>query len=477
MMSRMPRTLIPLLLVAALGLLLVGESGDTSAALAATAHRDSPGAPLPQATFRSDAALVHGVAAGPSVQVTMPPVGLSLEYPVMAQDLGTGACPPPALVGELLRLGSPPLSLAGASQDLTAPAGALTGMSSSWEGATLYSLPADFWSRLHCLLSAAGDPLTAGINLKTGELSWAAQMVAGARSAATNGLDFSLGNEPDRYILPNYSSLDKPQPNEEALAVGLYLQLATSMQQALGGAPLIGPELSLPEGWRGQLPRVIAQLHEQTVGVHMYPLTTCRSPRAVTIGGLLSPSAADGPSRLAWVVADAHAADVPAIISEANSASCGGKAGVSNSPAAAVWAVRFVLSALKTGFREVRFHFSGDPYDPFIVNGDQIVARPLESALVGLNQWFPVGASLQTVGGVRGLLTTAVSGGASGVRLILDNERPLAQQVVLHTKQSVRAEVLSAAGAGLRAHTFRSTHGRVKLTVAENSVVAVLSGP
>ena len=36
-------------------------------------------------------------------------------------------------------------------------------------------------------------------------------MVAGAQSAATNGLDFSLGNEPDLYDLPNYSSLDKPQ--------------------------------------------------------------------------------------------------------------------------------------------------------------------------------------------------------------------------------------------------------------------------
>jgi hypothetical protein len=477
MMTRRPRTPIPLLLVAVFGLLLIGESWGASGAVGATAHRDTTGAPLPETTFPSGPALVHGVAAGPSVQITMPPAGLSVEYSVMAQDLGTGACPPPALVAELLRLGSPPLSLAGASQDLTAPAGALTGMASSWEGATLYSLPADFWSQLHCLLSAAGDPLTVGINLKTGELSWAAQMVAGARSAATNGLDFSLGNEPDRYLLPDYSSLDKPQPNEEALAVGLYLQLATAMQQALGGAPLIGPELSSPEHWRGQLPRVIAQLHEQTVGVHVYPLTTCLSPRAVTVGGLLSPSAADEPSRLAWVVADADAADVPAIISEANSASCGGKAGVSDSPAAAVWAVRFVLSALKSGFREVRFHFSGDPYDPFIVSGDQIVARPLESALVALNKWFPVGASLQTVGGVRGLLTTAVSGSASGVRLILDNERPLAQQVVLHTRQSVRTEVLSAAGAGLRTHTFSPTHGRVKLKVAENSVVAVLSGP
>ena len=94
----------------------------------------------------------------------MPPVGLSIEYSVIAAELGTGACPPAALVGELLRLGSPPLALAGASQDLTVPSGALTGTPASWETATLYSLPGSFWSQLHCLLSSVKEPLTVGIN-------------------------------------------------------------------------------------------------------------------------------------------------------------------------------------------------------------------------------------------------------------------------------------------------------------------------
>jgi len=73
---------------------------------------------------------------------------------------------------------------------------------------------------------------------------------------------------------------------------------------------------------------------------------------------LLSAGAGESPAASRGSSADAGAARVPAIISEANSVSCGGMAGVSNSPASAVWAVRFVLSALKTGFREVRFHLS-----------------------------------------------------------------------------------------------------------------------
>ncbi len=344
--------------------------------------------------------LVHGVPSGPSIPITMQPVGLSLEYPVMAQDLGTGPCPPPALATELEKLGSPPISLAGDSQDLTAPSGALSAPYSSWETAVLYSLPANFWSQLQCLLSAAKDPLTVGINLKTGQLAWATQIAAGAQSAATNGLAFSLGNEPDLYDLPNYSALGKPQ--SAAAAASLYLQLATYLRPAIGSAPLVGPELASAEHWRSQLPQIIAALHIQTVGVHAYPLSVCGSPHAATVSGLLSPRVADTPSALAWVVADANAAGVPAILSEANSVSCGGKTGVSDSPASAVWAVRFVLSALKTGLREVRFHFAGGAYDPFIVRGQEVIDRPLDSAMVALNQWLPVGSSLQSLTGREG---------------------------------------------------------------------------
>ncbi len=418
----------------------------------------------------------EAVSSGPGVEVTMPPVGLSIEYPLLAQDLGTGACPPPALASQLLQLGSPPLALAGASQDMTLPSGVSASPSPSWEAATLYPLPASFWSQLHCLLSAAKDPLTAGLNLKTGDLSWATQMVAGAQSAATNGLEFSLGNEPDLYELPNYASLgNKLSQQEDLAAINLYLRLASDLRPAIGSSALLGPELAAAKHWQNQLPGVIAQLHDQTVGVHLYPFSACKDPRAATIPGLLSAGAGESPRSLAWVVADATAAGVPAIISEANSVSCGGIAGVSNSPASAVWAVRFVLNALKTGFREVRFHLSGGSYDPFVVEGEEIVDRPLESALVALNQWLPVGSSLRTVSAVKGLVTTAVSGDPGGPGVILDNERVRAQNVVLAAAHTLAVAVLSAKQAGLVRETLPARHGRVKLRVAGNSVVAVLS--
>ena len=468
---------MPILLALALSLGLSLSAGGWCAqsSLASPPSRQPAHNPRRKAPSPPEVALTPTIGAG-GVTVTMAPFGLSLEYPVMAQDLGAGACPPPALVAELQQLGSPPLALAGVSQDMTVPSGMLSGPSDSWEAATLYTLPADFWNQLHCLLAATRDPLTVGLNARTGELSWATQMVAGAQSAATNGLDFSLGNEPDLYDLPNYSSLDKPQPAEESIAVNTYLRVAEQLQPALGGAPVIGPELARPMHWQHELPRIIEQLHEQTVGVHLYPLTTCTTPKAVTISGLLSAQAAETPRSLAWVVADASAAQAPAIISEANSASCGGVSGVSDSPAAAVWAVRFVLSALKTGFREVRFHFSGGPYDPFVVRGEEVLARPLESALPALNQWLPIGSSLRTLR-VRGLVATGVTQPAGASLLILDNEHLRAQPVVLRGVHSASVEETGPTRAGLLSTKLISPSDRIKLTVAPNSVLAVSPSP
>jgi hypothetical protein len=480
-----------------LGVSIFSASASTSLALAAKSQRRASHTPAHMKTPPAEVTLTPNLTGtGTGVPVTMAPVGLSLEYPTMAEDLGSGACPSAAFVSQLQALGSPPLSLAGDSQDLTAPSGALPSPAASWETSTLYGLPAGFWSQLHCLLSATKDPLTVGLNAKTGSLAWATQMVTGAQSAATNGLSFSLGNEPDLYYLPDYASLSRPVPGEEAAAVNTYLQVAEQLQPALAGAAVIGPELARPTHWRYQLPRVIAALHAQTVGVHLYPLSACTTPKAVTIKGLLSAQAGELPHSLAWVVADAAAAHVPAIISEANSASCGGVTGVSDSPASAVWAVRFVLAALETGFQEVRFHFSGAPYDPFLVRGESVLTRPIDSALAALNQWLPVGATLRTLAGVHGLQASSIFApaiapgahlpigegkapvpAAGTTTVILDNERAHAQSIILRGARTVRVQTFTSVRADMQTTQLSAHRSRIRLTIAPNSVLAISPVP
>jgi hypothetical protein len=213
-------------------------------------------------------------------------------------------------------------------------------------------------------------------------------------------------------------------------------------------------------------------LRLQEIGVHLYPLTACGGK--LTEEALLSPAAGAAPGALQWVVSDANGNHVPAIISEANSASCGGQPGISDSPASAVWAMRFVLAALKTGFREVRFHFSDGAYDAFTMNGANLTARPLESALVALNQWIPAGTSVRGLTGLSGVLATAVSGSPAGVQLILDNEQPWACIVSLANAQSVHVEELSATHVGLQGGLVPARGGVIKLVLPGNTVAAVL---
>ena len=416
--------------------------------------------------------LSASLTSGPGVAVAHPPVGLSLEYPLMAADLGTGPCPAPALTAELQRLGSPRLSLGGQSQDFTSPAPPAT-PPPSWEAATTYTLPPGFWGQLRCLLSVTKQPLTVGLNLRSGQLSWAEAMVAGAQQAASAGVQFSLGNEPDIYYLPNYLSLAKTQPNEEAKAVSLYLQVASYLRQALGSQSLVGPELANPAHWRAALPGVISTLHPQTLGVHSYPLSVCRSPREATIHGLLAQSVGNAPRRMAWVVGDARAAGVPAVISEANSVSCGGKAGVSDSSASAVWAVRFVLAAVETGFAEVSFHLSGNPYDPFYLRGAEVARRPVEGALVALQQWLPAGATLRTGRSVGRVSVASVSAAGSEPLLILDNEAAKPAKLLLRGAAAVSAvQAFTPAGNGGVA-LAPSGSGRWLLTLPADAVLAL----
>jgi hypothetical protein len=438
------------------------------AAGAATPAKKRPAAPPPP-----ELTLTPSLASGPGARIGIAPVGLSIEYPVMAAALGTSGCPSPALIAELQRLGSPPLQLAGQSQDFTIPAVSAPAAPQSWEEQTAYPLAAEFWTRLGCLLSATHEPLTVGLNARTGQRSWAEQMVAGASSAATGGLDFSLGNEPDLYYLPDYYALDKPQPGEEALVVNTYLRAASALRGAIGSAPLVGPELSGPTRWRASLPRVISTLGVRTLGVHVYPLTVCRTPRAATIGGLLAQSVGAAPSRLAWVVADARAAGAQALITEANSVSCGGKAGVSDSPASAVWAVRFVLSALRTGFGEVRFHFSGNAYDPFYVRGAEVVRRPLEAAMVALNQWLPVGATFRSVAGLGRVAATAIAAPGAQPLLLLDNTAGKASTLVLREALAISTQTFSANGARPTLRRMKGPGHRVQVVIPANTVLAV----
>jgi hypothetical protein len=163
----------------------------------------------------------------------------------------------------------------------------------------------------------------------------------------------------------------------------------------LGPIRLEGPDLAA-SGWRGGIGPLLRDDPPNQLNTHTYPRSACPFAQRVTAKSLLSRHASvDLVEERAWLLDIAAAVHRPAVISESNSASCGGKPGVSDAPVASIWAVRFVMASLIAGFEQVRFHSAGTSYDPFAFGpGGTVTRRPLATALFFLHRWIPVGSRI-----------------------------------------------------------------------------------
>jgi hypothetical protein len=376
-------------------------------------------------------ALAIGAPAGPAITIGPHPIGLSIEYPLLEHDLGRGPCPPAALVETVAALGSPTLRIGGDSQDETAPAGTAT-------HSGLSDLPANFWTQVGCLERETAIPVVVGLNLAWGKPAWAAELAAGARAVIPlSRLSFELGNEPDAYGVPvawwnGRALVDHRMPWR------IYLSRARALEAALGpGASIEGPDFASGR-WTARVPALARTLHLRSIDAHYYPLEGCAGHDDASIAALLSRQIQTKLDERVHIVLDARAAGVPAVISEANSVSCGGAPGVSDQPAAAVWAVRMIVTALRDGFASVRFHSSGAPYDPFVVNGASVTARPLYAGLRAAAGLLVPGGVLRAIADARALDGVAITDPDGTRTVLLSNYGARARWVALRTAQRVR---------------------------------------
>ncbi|HEY2632736.1 MAG TPA: hypothetical protein VGI26_10215 [Solirubrobacteraceae bacterium] len=354
---------------------------------------------------RLRAALLAGLLAGglltlasppyraSAAVITRTPFGLSLEYPLMERALGSGPCPGPTLVSTLRNLGSPTLRIGGDSQDLAGPTPAYH-----------YYVPPSFWPTLGCLARETGAQLVVGLNFAEGPIADEQTTIAAAeRAIPALQLTFSLGNEPDLYgishILPNEPGFEVPQYRPSPWTAGEYASEWATRRAQLGAIKIEGPDLA-GIGWRGRIAQLLQSDPPNTMTVHAYPTVACGTSGPVTTATrLLSEHASVGlVEKYDWLLATARAAHRGAVISESNSASCGGKPGVSDTPVAAVWAARYVVAALLRGWSQVRFHAAATSYDPLVFETDGAVAvSPLGHALLFLHRWIPVGSRISTL--------------------------------------------------------------------------------
>jgi hypothetical protein len=338
------------------------------------------------------------------------PFGLSIEYPLLKRALGTAACPSPALISTLRELGSPTIRIGGDSQDLAGPTATYH-----------YDIGAPFWTTLGCLARETGSPIVVGLNFATNALADQQSMIAAAQQAVPAAqLSFSLGNEPDLYtishIIPNEPGFIVPSFRSPPWTAGMFAKEWQSRRGQLGAIRVEGPDLA-GTGWRARIEQALRADPPSQVDAHGYPtVAPCgKSGLSATAAHLLSIHASVGMAeKLSWLARTAHAIGRPAVISETNSASCGGRPGVSDAPVSGVWAIRYVIAALLAGFQQVRFHSAGTSYDPLVFGADGAVTmRPLGKALLFLHRWLPVGSRIVSISHDPRVLAVKVTSGSS----------------------------------------------------------------
>jgi hypothetical protein len=412
------------------------------------------------------AALALGTPAGPSIKLSADAVGLSVEYPLLAGELGAGRCPPPALVRAIRGLGAPTLRIGGDSQDQTAPYGtpAHPGVS---------DLPRGFWARLGCLERESAIPVVVGLNLASAEPAWAATLAADARAVIpAKRLAFELGNEPDIYgaHVPWWNGrtlVRTPMP------FATYLHRARQLAAALGpGSSIEGPDFASGR-WVKTVPALARTLHLSAIDAHFYPLAACAGDTGDTATALLSRAVQTKLDERVRLARDARAAGLPALISEANSISCGGVAGVSDSPAAAVWAVRLIVGALRAGFASVRFHASGSAYDPFTVNAGEVALRPLYLGLRAAAAILAPGSLLRAIPTDRSLDAVALRRPDGAVTDLLSNYSAAPRWVAVAARAAVAVTAVAARAPTVRTSSARARDGRARIELPPNSVVAI----
>jgi hypothetical protein len=373
-------------------------------------------------------ATVSTTPAGPSMPSGF--VGVSFEYRAMHQY--TGRDPRtinPVLLSLLQGLvpgQSPIIRIGGDSTDDTW--WPIRGMIP--QGGIYYRLTNGWLRTTQALAADLNAKLILGINLAAGRSAIAAAegraFVSGIGRRYIDELE--IGNEPDLYpVFPWYRDrrgrVFRRRSSKYDLAA--YTKQFTQWAKALPNLPLAGPAVSGPNWMQGLNGFVKAEPRLKLVTYHRYPLRNCTAdptdPTFASIPNLLADYSSAGlAAPLSPFVNTASQHRLGLRIAEMNSASCEGKAGVSDTFASALWALDTMFNFASRGVEGVNFHMlPGSHYELFTVSRTaqgawQAFVHPEYYGLMLFAQAFPPGARLLPVSAPAGPVKVWATEGPDG---------------------------------------------------------------
>lgn len=223
---------------------------------------------------------------------------------------------------------------------------------------------------LGTFLRATGWRLIWGFNLGRGTMEQAVDEAAAvAASAGDRLLAFEIGNEPDLF-----PGVHRPTNYAYADYHAEYLRYKKAIRDKLPNAPFAGPDVIVHADWLEQF--AAAESSDLKLLTHHYYAQGPPDNPAATIENLLKPNPILQ-GLLARLQAASRKSGLPYRICEANSCFGGGKPGVSDTMAAALWGLDFMFTLarfdaagvnVETGVNHLGFL---SYYSPIGVNPDK----------------------------------------------------------------------------------------------------------
>ena len=280
----------------------------------------------------------------------------------------------------------------------------------SWSGKVCvkYAIRAEDIRAPFQAAQSSGGTVTYDLNfVQNSTATWALQELLAIKNATGNFQhvkSLEIGNEPDLFgggvRAPDYSPATFGEEWQKyVLAVSKHLP--PSKKGFIQG----GTFCCVDEFRKAQGP-LLREYHEEmnSWSYHRYPTSTCQG-KISTIPQLMSVASSDWQSYTVrqWVRV-AESVGVPFVLGEANSASCGGQDGVSNTFASTLWAMDFMLAMAQINVSRVNFHGGGNSRYSWLgpeKEGGAPDVKPLFYAMYMFSKVTQGGARGEATGNVR----------------------------------------------------------------------------
>ncbi|WP_143305103.1 glycosyl hydrolase family 79 C-terminal domain-containing protein [Chitinophaga vietnamensis] len=235
--------------------------------------------------------------------------------------------------------------------------------------------------RFAAFAKATGWPVLFGLNLGVYNPQKAAAEAGYVSNALGGSLQaFQTGNEPDLFSRNGHRDPTYQYSNYQTE----WMQYFQSVRNALPASPFAGPDVAYRTNWISAF-ATAAHNNVKLIDGHYYR-TGPASDSSITYHTILAPDT-KLPAYLNALYNSAQPYSLPYRLSECNSVYDGGKKGVSDIFAAALWALDYMWTVAKYNGQGVNFHGGqGGAYTPIAMSNGVAVARPEYYALLAFHQ-------------------------------------------------------------------------------------------